>query len=83
MSETEQLILERLRAVFPDARMALTDTTGTDDHWELKIASEAFAGLNRVKQHQAVYKPLRDLIDANRVHALKLHTCTPDQWQGD
>jgi len=76
-----EVVIERLKEAFPDARMKLTDTTGTDDHWELRIATDAFQGLSRVKQHQAVYKPLRDLIDSNRVHALKITSTTLDKWE--
>ena len=75
-----KVVVERLKEAFPDARMKLTDTTGTDDHWELSIASDAFAGMSRVKQHQAIYKPLRDLIDSNQVHALKINSMTLDKW---
>ncbi len=77
-----EIVIERLKEAFPDARMKLTDTTGTDDHWELRIATDAFKGLTRVKQHQAVYKPLKDLIDSNRVHALKISSTTLDKWEG-
>ena len=76
-----QTIIDKLKAAFPDARMELQDTTGSDDHWDLKIASDSFVGISKVKQHQAIYKPLRELIDANRVHALKITTFTLDQWQ--
>lgn len=75
-----KVVVERLKEAFPDARMKLTDTTGSDDHWELRIASDAFVGMSRVKQHQAVYKPLRDLIDSNQVHALKISSMTLDKW---
>jgi stress-induced morphogen len=73
-------ILERLQAAFPDAQMDLRDMTGTNDHWELHIASEAFDGLSRVKKHQAIYKPLNDMIAANTVHALKISTYSHDEW---
>lgn len=76
-----EVVIERLKEAFPDARMKLSDTTGTGDHWELSIASDAFQGLSKVKQHQAIYKPLRDLIDANQVHALKLKTCVLADWE--
>lgn len=75
-----QDIIDRLKQTFPDARMKLNDTTGTNDHWELVIATDAFKGMNRVKQHQAIYKPLRDLIDSNQVHALKISSMTLDKW---
>jgi len=75
-----QTVIDKLKAAFPDARMELKDTTGTDDHWELTIASDAFKGLSRVKQHQAIYKPLRELIDSNQVHALKINTLPLQDW---
>jgi BolA protein len=70
----------KLKQALPDAKLALRDTTGTNDHWELKIASDQFKGLSRVKRHQAIYKPLRELIDSNRVHALKIHAGTLEEW---
>lgn len=72
-------IIERLKTAFPDAEIELVDTTGTDDHWDLKIVSESFAGMKRVKRHQAVYKPLNDLIAANQVHALAISAMTPEE----
>lgn len=77
-----EMVIERLKKAFPDARMALRDTTGSNDHWELEIASHAFTGLPRIKQHQAIYKPLRDLIDSNQIHALKISTFSLEDWEG-
>jgi len=77
MGET---IVERLKEAFPDVRLNLEDTRGTGDYWTLDIATSAFDGLSRVKKHQAVYKPLRDLLDANHIHALKINTYSLDQW---
>ncbi|CAM2066286.1 BolA family transcriptional regulator [Sulfidibacter corallicola] len=76
----KETVLTRLKETFPDAKMVLTDTTGTNDHWHLEIASDTFKGMSRVKQHQAIYKPLRDLIDSNQVHALKITTFTAENW---
>jgi stress-induced morphogen len=76
-----EVVIERLKEAFPDARMKLTDATGNESHWELRIASDTFRGMTKVKQHQAVYKPLRDMIDANQVHALKITSMTLDRWQ--
>ena len=74
-------VIKRLKEAFPDVRLKLTDTTGSDDHWDLHIASEALQGLSKVKQHQAIYKPIRDLIDSNKVHALKISVFAPSAWQ--
>ena len=75
-----QTVIDRLKETFPDLKANLDDIGG-GNHWELHIASDAFIGLSKVKQHQAVYKPLRDLIDSNQVHALKLSTYTLAQWE--
>ncbi len=72
-------IVKRLKASFPDVRLKLQDTGG-GDHWDLVIASATLDGLSRVKQHQAIYKPLRDLIDSNQVHALKIDVVPRAEW---
>ena len=51
-------------------------------HFKLIIASEAFAGINKVKQHQLVYQILADEL-AGSVHALALHTFTPQDWDAN
>jgi len=75
-----ETIVARLKEAFPDVRLKLEDGRGTGDYWILDIATDAFEGLNRVKKHQAVYKPLRDLLDANQIHALKINTYSLAEW---
>lgn len=75
-----ETIIQRLQTTFPDAKLTLTDTTGTNDHWDLRIASDAFIGLNKIKRHQAVYKPLNDLIASNQVHALNIKAVPLAEW---
>jgi stress-induced morphogen len=76
-SEIERL----LRAAFPDASvLELEDLTGTKDHYQATIVSASFAGMSRVAQHQAVYRALGDLM-AGPIHALALHTFTPDKYR--
>ena len=77
---TGETIVARLKEAFPDVRLTLNDARGTGDYWELAIATDAFKGLSRVKKHQAVYKPLRDLMDSNVIHALKIDTYSLEQW---
>ncbi len=64
-------------AAIPDAEVTLTDLAGDDDHWAAHVISASFAGLSRVKQHQAVYAALGEDIGA-RLHALQLTTSVPD-----
>ena len=66
----------RLREAFPDAEIVLTDLAGDGDHYKARIVSAAFAGLNRVKQHQLVYAALKGKM-GGELHALALETSAP------
>jgi acid stress-induced BolA-like protein IbaG/YrbA len=78
----QEEMAKALRIDLPDAQFQLLDFTGSGDHWELIIASEAFRGRSRIQQHQLTYRPLRGLIDDGTIHALKLTTLLPEQWVG-
>ena len=64
---------DHLREAFPDADIAIEDLAGDGDHYRARIASAAFAGLNRVKQHQLVYAALKGKM-GGELHALALET---------
>ena len=66
-------IKSRLLAAFPDARLELTDLTGTSDHFQAVIVTRAFEGKSRVEQHQMVYAALGELMNGP-IHALALTT---------
>ncbi|MDP3853897.1 BolA family protein [Phenylobacterium sp.] len=69
--------LERsLREAFPDAQIQVDDLAGDGDHYKARIVSKAFAGLNRVKQHQLVYGALKGRV-GGELHALALETSAP------
>ena len=61
------------------SHIEVRDLTGTRDHWEALIVSEAFSGKSRIQQHQMVYSALGDLM-AGPIHALALRTYTPESW---
>ncbi len=67
------VIRERLLASFPDATVEVSDMTGTQDHFQAKIVTSAFAGKSRVEQHKMVYTALGDLMNGP-IHALALST---------
>ncbi len=52
----------------------------SESHFKVILVSNDFADMNKVKQHQAVYKVLADEL-AGDIHALALHTYTIDAWQ--
>lgn len=52
---------------------------GAESHFKVTIASSEFAAMNRVGRHRAVNRLLADEFSGG-LHALALHTYTPDEW---
>jgi Stress-induced morphogen (activity unknown) len=70
-------VVAAIRHALPDAQVAVEDLTGGGDHLQVTVVSSGFSGLNRVRQHQLVYKALRDELASEAIHALALNTSTP------
>jgi stress-induced morphogen len=68
-SEIERLIKDAL----PDAEVRIDDLAGDGDHYAAHVASSAFSGLPRVRQHQLVYDALKGRM-GGELHALALTT---------
>lgn len=64
----------RLLAAYPDGSVEVVDLTGTEDHWEVAVESSAFAGMTRIKQHQAVMAVFGPELKTGEVHALSIKT---------
>ena len=71
-ADIEALIM----ASIPDARVEITDLRGDGDHYAARVISASFAGMSRVRQHQAVYKALGGRM-GGELHALQLETIIP------
>ena len=71
-AEIEAMIL----AAFPDAVVEIRDLAGDGDHYAARVASRTFAGMSRVRQHQAVYAALKGKM-GTELHALQLETSVP------
>ena len=71
-SELEALI----KTGIPDAEVMIR---GEGDHFEAEVISERFQGCSLVARHQLVYGTLGDRM-GGEIHALALHTYTPDEW---
>lgn len=67
--DIKAMILE----AFPDAEVEIQDLAGDGDHYSAKVLASAFSGMNRVKQHQAVYAALKGKM-GGELHALQLTT---------
>ena len=80
MAATE---IERLiRDAIPDAEVTITDLAGDGDHYAARVVSSAFAGINRVRQHQLVYGALGARM-GHELHALQLTTAAPKEMISD
>jgi stress-induced morphogen len=66
-----------IKIAFPDALVEITDLRGDGDHYAARVVSAAFAGMPRVKQHQAVYNALGGRM-GGVLHALQLTTAVPE-----
>ena len=71
-SQIEALI----KAGIPDAEVTIRDLAGDGDHYAARVISHSFAGLSRIKQHQAVYAALGGRV-GGELHALQLETAVP------
>ena len=65
-----------IRAGIPDATIEITDLAGDGDHYAARVTSASFAGMPRIKQHQAVYASLGGRM-GGALHALQLTTAIP------
>jgi len=68
------MMKERILKAYPDAQVDVIDLTGTQDHWEVYVESQAFAGLSRIQQHQAVMSVFGPELKTGEVHALSIKT---------
>ena len=65
-----------IQAAIPDAEVTIRDLAGDGDHYAARVVSASFAGMSRVRQHQAVYAALGGRM-GGELHALQLETAVP------
>ncbi|TVO78370.1 MAG: BolA family transcriptional regulator [Sedimenticola selenatireducens] len=53
---------------------------GAQSHFKIVVVSNQFEGLSLVNRHRMVNSLAKPLFDEG-LHALALHTMTPEQWQ--
>jgi stress-induced morphogen len=69
---------QRLNSKFTNSKIEVADLTGTANHYQVIIESEAFHGLNRVQQHQLVMSVFKPELTTGELHALALTTKVPN-----
>lgn len=52
----------------------------TESHFKVTLVSQKFDSLSLIKQHRLVNDTLKTELNG-QIHALALHTYTPDEWQ--
>jgi stress-induced morphogen len=77
MPMTPDQIEELIKASIPDAEVSIRDLAGDGDHYAARVVSKSFAGMSRIRQHQAVYAALGGRV-GGELHALQLETAVPN-----
>ncbi len=83
----QQQIEERLRQALAPRWLEVVNEShmhsvppNSETHFRVVAVSEAFEGQRVVARHRQVYAALAEQL-AGPVHALALHTYTPDEWR--
>ena len=53
---------------------------GSESHFKLVVVSDAFKDTSLIQRHRSINKLLADQL-AGAIHALSLHTHTPEEWE--
>ena len=76
---TQDTLTEYIRRSMPDATVTMTDRTGTMDHLQVVVVSDAFRGKNLLDRHRMIYQALDAPMKDGRIHALELTARTNDE----
>ena len=82
----QQQIEQKLQQAFAPSHLTVSNESqmhrvapGAESHFKVVLVSEQFVGRRPLARHRAVNSVLADEL-AGAVHALALHTYTPDEW---
>jgi len=65
-----------IRQAMPDARV---EVTVDGNRALIRVVSQAFADMNRVRKQQSVYACIDDFIRDGRLHAVSIQALTPEE----
>ena len=68
-----------IRTRMPDAEVEIVDLTGTMDHFNVVVRSNAFTGVPLMDRHRMVEGALAEARADGRIHALSIRTETLEQ----
>jgi stress-induced morphogen len=69
---TPDVVTAYIQKALPDARVFVTDRTGTLDHLSVRVISDLFKGKNLLDRHRMIYQALDEPLKDGRIHALEL-----------
>ncbi|OBU12973.1 transcriptional regulator BolA [Morganella psychrotolerans] len=82
----QQRITEKLNLALTPHHMDVMNESGqhnvpagSETHFKVVVVSDIFDGMRLVGRHRHIYTLLADELSGG-VHALALHTYTPDEW---
>ena len=83
----QQHISQALQSAFAPLHLEVEDESHTHNvpednqsHFKLTLVSDRFEGKPLIARHRAVNAVLKDQGIMDRIHALALHTMTPEEW---
>ncbi len=83
---TQETIQQKIRAAFTPLHLDVINESdnhnvpaGSESHFKVVLVSKAFEGESLVARHRQVNKLLAEELQGG-VHALSLHTMTPEDW---
>ena len=79
---TFEALSTQLQEALGDAEVSVQDRTGTMDHFNLKVISDAFEGKNLLDRHRMIYQALDAQMKDGRIHALEIQAKTKNEAQG-
>jgi BolA protein len=89
MNPVESRIHTKLNARFRPTHLEVINESymhsvppGSETHFKVILAAPDFAGKRQVQRHQSIYACLADELQSG-VHALALHTYSPEEWQAN
>ena len=84
--QIQQQIEKQLRETFAPLHLEVENEShmhnvpeGSESHFRVVLVSEQFGGKALLQRHRAVNGALAEQL-AGQIHALALHTMTPDEW---
>lgn len=63
---------DRIRKAYPDAQVAVFDSRGSGDYFEIRISSAEINKLSRVQRHQTILKLFDQEFKSGELHALSV-----------